>query len=88
MKRAILKAERRQMVPLSDTTIWELEQKGDFPRRFYLTPRTPAWDYDEVLAWLEKRKAAGATPQGAEHRPDVTKRKARPVRQALRVVNS
>lgn len=85
--RAILKDERRRMVPLSDTTIWELEQKGDFPRRFYLTPRTPAWDYDEVLAWLEKRKA-GATQQCNEHRPDVTKRKARPVRQTIRVVNS
>ena len=43
------------MVPLSATTIYELEQRGEFPKRFYLTPRCAAWDLDEVNEWLEQR---------------------------------
>lgn len=87
MKRAIRREELREIVPLADSTIYELEKKGDFPARFYLTPRTVAWDLDEVQDWLAKRKAAGAELQGDEHKPDVRQRKARPVKQALRVVN-
>lgn len=43
------------MVPLSATTIYEMEQRGEFPKRFYLTPRCAAWDLDEVNEWLEQR---------------------------------
>ncbi|MDR1349730.1 MAG: AlpA family transcriptional regulator [Zoogloeaceae bacterium] len=85
MKRAIRREELRQIVPLADSTVYDLEQRGDFPRRFYLTPRTPAWDFDEVQEWLKKRKDAGTTLQEAKHRPDVKQRKTRPVR-SLRVV--
>jgi predicted DNA-binding transcriptional regulator AlpA len=48
----------RQMVPLSDTTIYEMEQRGEFPRRFYLTPRCAAWDFAETESWLEERSRA------------------------------
>lgn len=88
MKRAIRREELREIVPLADSTIYELEKKGDFPARFYLTPRTVAWDLDDVQAWLAKRKAAGAELQGEEHKPNVRQRKTRPVRQALRVINA
>ena len=44
MKRAIRREELREIVPLADSTIYELEKKGDFPARFYLTPRTVAWE--------------------------------------------
>jgi prophage regulatory protein len=40
-------------VPLGDTTIYELEQRGAFPRRFNLTPRCVVWDLAEVEAWVE-----------------------------------
>ena len=43
------------MVPLSATTIYEMDQRGEFPNRFYLTPRCAAWDLDEVNEWLEQR---------------------------------
>lgn len=33
-----------------------MEQREDFPRRFYLTPRCIVWDSDEVYAWLDARK--------------------------------
>jgi len=35
--RTIRREELRRRVPLSDATIYEMEQKGDVPRRFNLT---------------------------------------------------
>ena len=50
--------ELRRLVPLSDTTIYELEQRGEFPKRFYLTPRCVVWPLEEVLVWVDERRAA------------------------------
>ena len=44
LKRTIKKPKLGQMVPLADSTIWEMEQKGQFPKRFLLTPRCVVWD--------------------------------------------
>lgn len=65
------------MVPLGDTTIYEMEQRNEFPRRFAITSRIVAWDLAEVEAWIEQRRRAllGRAPA-----PDVRKRKIRPVR--------
>ena len=50
------------MVPLADTTIYELEQRGKFPRRFVPTPRCVVWDLAEVEAWVaDRRRASDAT---------------------------
>lgn len=76
-RRTISKPQLLQIVALSSTTIYTLEKDGDFPKRFYLTPRTPVWDHDEVLAWIEQRKAAPIKPDDG---PDVKKRKSRPVK--------
>jgi prophage regulatory protein len=38
-KRMIRRHELLQIVPLADTTIYEMEQRGAFPRRFALSPR-------------------------------------------------
>lgn len=56
---------RRQLlsiVPLSDRTIYNLEKRGDFPKRIALTSRNVAWDLGEVEAWIESRKASGGQP--------------------------
>lgn len=79
-KPAIRRPQLRNIVPLADTTIYEMEQRGEFPKRFYLTPRCPVWDLAEVNAWLEARRKADAPKDGAAHRPDVRRRKVRPVR--------
>lgn len=76
-KRTIRRDELRTIVPLSDSTIYEMEKKGSFPNRFNLTARCVVWDYDEVQAWLLTKKEA---PKQDTHHPDVNKRKARPVR--------
>jgi prophage regulatory protein len=80
-KRMIRRHELRQIVPLADTTIYEMEQRGEFPRRFALTPRCVVWDLAEVEAWLTERLAtAHQSTIGRAPHPDVRKRKARPVR--------
>ena len=47
------------IVPLSDRTIYNMEKRGDFPKRIALTSRNVAWDLGEVKAWIEGRKASG-----------------------------
>ncbi|WP_153110105.1 DUF2528 family protein [Propionivibrio limicola] len=76
IKRTIRRAELKKLVPLSDTTIYRMELEGKFPSRFALTPRCVVWDYEEVQTWLRGRKAE-CNP--AEQKPDVRKRKVRPV---------
>lgn len=76
LPRTIKKLELRQIVPLADSTIWEMEQRGEFPKRFRLTPRCVVWDLSEVQTWLEKRRRAPVMPAKA---PDVRLRRSRPV---------
>ena len=76
-RRTIRRHELRQIVPLAETTIYEMERRGEFPRRFNLTPRCVVWDLAEVEAWIEERKQA---PRGSNSKPDVHLRKTRPVR--------
>lgn len=79
--RPIRRPELRKLVPLSDTTIYEMEQRGEFPRRFFLTSRCVVWDLSEVETWLAARREAsdaGAISKAAG--PDVRKRRTRPVR--------
>jgi prophage regulatory protein len=80
--RAIRRPELRRIVPLADTTIYEMEKRGEFPRRFYLTARCVVWDLAEVEAWIEERRRASDTSLiKRAPSPDVRLRKARPVRQ-------
>lgn len=56
MRRTIRRNELRQIIPLADSTIFELERRGEFPKRFFLTARCVVWDLAEVEAWLESRR--------------------------------
>ncbi|HWL05399.1 MAG TPA: AlpA family phage regulatory protein [Xanthobacteraceae bacterium] len=80
-KRTIRRHQLRELVPLADTTIYDMEQRGEFPQRFYLTARCVVWDLAEVEAWLDERRQASRerTIKRAPC-PDVTLRKTRPVR--------
>lgn len=64
-RRTVRRAELRKLVPLSDTTIYDLEQKGEFPQRFYLTPRCVVWPLAEVLEWIDARRKEGRSGGGA-----------------------
>ncbi len=58
VKRTIRRQQLREIVPLADSTIYEMEQRGEFPRRFALSPRCVVWDLAEVEAWLAARRSA------------------------------
>jgi prophage regulatory protein len=77
----IRRPELRKIVPLADTTIYEMEQRGEFPRRFHLTPRCVVWDLAEVEAWIDqRRRASDAAIIKRAPSPDVRQRKTRPVK--------
>jgi prophage regulatory protein len=50
------------MIPLSERTILDMEKRGEFPRRFAITPRLVAWDLQELEQWIEARKVAAVQP--------------------------
>ena len=73
--------ELRLIVPLADTTIYEMERRGEFPRRFNLTLRCVVWDLAEVEAWIEqRRKDSDARLVSVAPSPDVRLRRTRPVK--------
>lgn len=47
------------MIPLAERTIYNMEQRGDFPRRIALTSRNVAWDLAEIEEGIEVRKSSG-----------------------------
>ncbi|MEJ1337602.1 MAG: AlpA family phage regulatory protein [Candidatus Sedimenticola sp. (ex Thyasira tokunagai)] len=47
------------MIPLSERAIFNMEKRGDFPRRIALTSRNVAWDLAEVEEWIETKKQSG-----------------------------
>jgi prophage regulatory protein len=85
IKRTIRRQQLREMVPLADSTIYEMEQRGEFPRRFALTPRCVVWDLGEVQAWLAARRSK---PIFRAPGPDVKQRRARPVKEQDRTPGS
>jgi prophage regulatory protein len=81
LRRTLRRHELRDLVPLSDTTIYEMEQRGEFPRRFHLTPRCVAWDYAEIAAWLAERRHGADNGQSTRAPiPNVRMRRTRPVK--------
>jgi prophage regulatory protein len=75
--RTIRRQQLKEMVPLADSTIFEMEQRGEFPRRYALSPRTVVWSLAEVEAWLADRKAR---PIRRAQVVDVRDRRTRPVK--------
>ena len=83
LRRTIRRTELRQIVPVADTTIYDMERRGEFPRRFNLTSRCVVWDLAEVEAWVAARRQASNTAQFKRApSPDVRQRKRRPVKAA------
>jgi prophage regulatory protein len=54
--KTIRRKELRMMIPLADSTIFEMEKRGEFPKRFALGPRCVVWDLEEVQAWLRAKR--------------------------------
>lgn len=80
VRQTVRRGQLRAIVPLADSTIYRMEQQGEFPRRFNLTPRCVVWDLAEVQEWLRARRSD--SDNGKVNRapgPDVKMRKIRPV---------
>ena len=75
----------REIVPLADSTIHEMEQRGEFPRQFALSARCIVWDLAEVEAWLEARRSRALAR--APH-PDVRQRRTRPIKGPVRAATA
>jgi prophage regulatory protein len=84
LPRLVRRAELGRIVPLADTTIYDMDCKGQFPRRFSLTPRCVVWDLGEMEAWrLARRKASVDGLIRSPPQPDVRLRRSRPVKLRL-----
>lgn len=46
------------MVGLSDTTIWRMERRGEFPRRKQLSKNRVAWIKKDIIDWINSRHNA------------------------------
>lgn len=57
------KKEVLGLLKCSDPTLWRLEKKGAFPRRFNIGPGCVVWDQAEVLSWLDAKRAAARSAQ-------------------------
>lgn len=80
-RKTIRRQQLREMVPLADSTVYDMEQRGEFPQRFYLTSRCVVWDLAEVEAWLEERRQASRSKTVKRApMPDVQLRRTRPVK--------
>ena len=81
----IRRNQLKLLLPLADSTIYEMEQRGEFPRRFSLTSRCVVWDLAEVEAWIEQRKRDSyASRIQRAPAPDVHMRRIRPTAKAGR----
>jgi predicted DNA-binding transcriptional regulator AlpA len=58
----ILRPERKRLVPLSDTTVWRMERRGEFPRRIHISEKRVAWRRSEIEEWLERRAVPSQLP--------------------------
>ncbi len=47
--------EVSRIIGLSRTTIWRLEQAGNFPKRVTIGERCVRWAKDEIDSWVEAR---------------------------------
>jgi len=75
--RTIRRQQLKEIVPLADSTIFGMEQRGEFPRRFALSPRCVVWDLAEVEEWLASRRS---NPIARGQQVDVRRRLSPPVK--------
>lgn len=49
-----------EMTTLSQSTIYTLAKRGEFPKQVRIGPNRVVWRRSEVVAWLEQKMAAAA----------------------------
>lgn len=56
-KRFLRRPQVVEMTGLSASTIFNMEKAGTFPMHFLITPRCAGWDEEEVVHWMNGRRA-------------------------------
>ena len=49
-----------EITTLSQSTIYALAKRGEFPKQVRIGPNRVVWRRSEVVAWLEQKMAAAA----------------------------
>lgn len=57
-KTLINRKKLHDMIPLAARTVFNMEKRGEFPRRIVLTSRRVAWDLAEIKEWIEAQKTS------------------------------
>lgn len=57
----IIKArpERKGLLPMGETTIWDKVRSGEFPAPIKLTERITAWRIEDIEAWMLSKGLEG-----------------------------
>ena len=55
MDRIMLTNEVLERIGVSNTTLWRLEKRGEFPARRRISPNRVGWLASEVEAWIQER---------------------------------
>jgi prophage regulatory protein len=53
--RILKKPEVLARCGVSDTTLWRMEQRGEFPQHLKLSPRRVGWLESEIESWIVAR---------------------------------
>jgi predicted DNA-binding transcriptional regulator AlpA len=59
---------RRECGDLSPSTVWRLEQRGEFPKKIKITPARTGYIRSELEQWKAKRIAAALAARQPEAR--------------------
>lgn len=51
-------ADLRQIIPLSDSSIWRRVKAGTFPAPLKLSPRVTVWRSEAIRQWLDEQGQA------------------------------
>lgn len=54
-ERLLPRRELRNLVPVSDMTIWRWERDGQFPRHLSINSRN-YWRFSEISDWIDRKK--------------------------------
>ena len=61
-ERLLPRRELRNLVPVSDMTIWRWERDGQFPRHLSINGRN-YWLRSEVLRWMAAQRSGSAAAE-------------------------
>ncbi len=64
--RILRRTECERATGLSESTLWRLEQRGQFPRRRRISKHAVGWLESEIQQWIRERVEA---PENLETRP-------------------